>query len=77
MRDPSPTAGLQCRAGSASTYLIIDPDRLSGTYTLRTIRGSNVPLRSRGVPIRTGPCSVASVFSVPPVRVLPLPPGGS
>jgi hypothetical protein len=30
-----------------------------------------------GASIRTGPCSVASVFGVEPLRVLPVPPGGS
>jgi hypothetical protein len=44
---------------------------------LRTICGSNVPLRSLGVSIRTSPCSVISVFGVDPLRVLPRPPGGS
>ncbi len=42
-----------------------------------TICGWNVALRSRGVSISTGPCSVASVFAVEPLRVLPTPPGGS
>src|SRR5438067_6979611 len=37
----------------------------------------SLPLRSRGVRTSTGPCSVASVFGVEPLRVLPVPPGGS
>jgi hypothetical protein len=42
-----------------------------------TICGSKLPFRSLGVSIRTDPCSVASVFGVEPLRVLPVPPGGS
>jgi hypothetical protein len=45
--------------------------------TLRTIFGSKLPLRSRGVSISTGPLSVTSVFGVEPLRVFPAPPGGS
>jgi hypothetical protein len=42
-----------------------------------TICGSKLPFRSRGVLISTGPCSLASVLGVEPLRVLPAPPGGS
>ena len=35
------------------------------------------PCGPLGVSIRTCPCSVASVFAVEPLRVLPAPPGGS
>jgi hypothetical protein len=52
-------------------------EALEAPLPLRTICGSNVPFRSRGVRTSTGPCSVASVFAVEPLRVLPLPPGGS
>jgi hypothetical protein len=42
-----------------------------------TICGSKLPLRSRGALIATGPCSVASVLGVVPLRALSVPPGGS
>ncbi len=46
-------------------------------WRLRTICGSKLPLRSLGVSICTGPCSVRSVFGVVPLRALSMPPGGS
>jgi hypothetical protein len=44
---------------------------------LRTIFGEKLPSRSRGVSIATWPCSVINRFDVGPLRVFPVPPGGS
>jgi len=41
------------------------------------MRGSKLAFRPRGVSIRTGSCSVASVLAVEPLRVSPVRPGGS
>ncbi len=50
---------------------------LKAARPLRTICGSKLPLRSRGVLIATSPCSVTSVFGVVPLRVFPVPPSDS
>lgn len=45
----------------------------SRVWPLRTTRGSQVPLRSRGSVRSTAPISVSTVFPVVPPRLLPLP----
>jgi hypothetical protein len=51
---------------------------VSRVCPLRTICGSNVPLRSRGTATFTAPISVSSVLPVVPLRLFPLPrPAGS
>ena len=45
----------------------------SRVWPLRTICGSNVPLRSLGTAKSTAPTSVSSVLPVVPFRLLPLP----
>jgi hypothetical protein len=45
----------------------------SRVWPLRTICGSNVPLRSRGTARSTAPISVSTVLPVLPLRLLPLP----
>ena len=50
----------------------------SRVWPLRTIRGSNVPWRSRGTARSTAPTSVSTVLGVMPLRLFPLPrPAGS
>ncbi|EGC93682.1 hypothetical protein ECD227_4108 (plasmid) [Escherichia fergusonii ECD227] len=39
--------------------------------------GSNVPVRSRGTSMRSGPSSVSTVLPLRPLRWLPLPPSAS
>jgi hypothetical protein len=56
------------RADSDSTMSSIDPSR---RCRLRTTTGSNVPARSRGTSISTGPVLVSTVFERVPLRVLP------
>jgi hypothetical protein len=46
-------------------------------WCFATICGSNEPLRSRGCSIRTEPCPVWIVFSLKPLRAMPVPPGGA
>jgi hypothetical protein len=50
----------------------------SRVWPLRTICGSNVPLRSRGTARPTAPTSVSTVLGVAPLRLFPDPrPAGS
>ena len=50
----------------------------SRVWPFRTIRGSKLPLRSRGTASSTPPTSVSSVLPVTPLRLLPDPrPAGS
>ena len=57
--------------------MILSSNPSKRRWRLRTICGSKLPSRSRGVVDPTGPCSVSSVFGVDPLRVLPVPPGGA
>jgi hypothetical protein len=58
--------------------VVTDPQaRYFGIARLRTILGSKLPSLSVGVLTWAGPCSVQSVLDVEPLRVFPVPPGGS
>ena len=56
------------RADSESTMSSIDPSR---RCRLATTTGSNVPARSRGTSISTGPHLVRTVLARVPLRALP------
>jgi hypothetical protein len=55
----------------AVSEITIESTPSSRRWPLRTVNGSNVPSRSRGTSISTGPISVITVFERVPFRLLP------